>query len=100
MIDPQMSEPENMPREPDTAVSICREDDGSIQLVICAGTVAADIAAAFASLPADTWMAGIQTEWFSGEKDCEGQDFEDEDHVYPLTTILMEPAEAPAEAIP
>jgi hypothetical protein len=58
------------------------------------GVTAADIAAAFASLPADAWMLGIQVEWFSRTNDCQGQDFEDEDHFLPLTAILMRPATA------
>ena len=92
-IDPQMSEPENMPRGPGTAVSICREDDGSIMAVFGAGVRAADLATAFASLPADARVAGIYTEWFSQEDDCEGQDLPDEGHCYPLVSVLLAPLE-------
>jgi hypothetical protein len=95
-----MSEPETMPEDPKTTVAIHRHDDGSTEVVFMAGVTAADIAAAFASLPADTWMTGIQVEWFSRANNCEGQEFEDEDHCLPLTEILMmhAPAELPAEA--
>lgn len=75
--------------EPD----IVREDDGSIMAVFGAGVTAADPATAFASLPADAWVADITTSWFSEQEDCEGQDLPDEGHCYPLVSFLLAPAE-------
>ena len=42
-------------------------------------------------------MASITTDWYSQEDDCEGQDFPDDMHAYPVTSVVMEPAELPAE---
>ncbi len=56
---------------------------------------AAGLAGAFASLPDDAWVADT-TAWYSGKKDCEGQDDPDEDHVYPVVCVLLIPAELPA----
>ena len=42
--------------DPPTAVGIERQDDGSIVATFCAGATAADLATAFASLPADAWV--------------------------------------------
>jgi hypothetical protein len=82
-----------MPGEPEIAVGIERDDNGSIMMTFGGGSQAADLAAAFASLPADAWVAGIHTEWFSQEDDCEGQDLPDEGHCYPLVSVLLAPAE-------
>lgn len=73
-----MSEPENMPGDPNTDVDICRHDDGSIVMVFGAGTPASDLATAFASLPRDAWMPDITKTWFSEQNDCEGQDVPDD----------------------
>jgi len=86
-----------IPEEPDTAVDIHCEDDGSIELVFGGGVSAADLAAGFASLPADAWVASISTEWHSERNDCEGQDFPDEAHVHPVTSMLLMLAELPSE---
>lgn len=88
-----MSELESMPGEPDTAVGIERNDDGSIAAVFGGGATAADLATAFASLPADTWVSDVLTRWFAESDECEGQDVPDEGHVYPpVVSIFLEPA--------
>ncbi len=87
-----------MPGDPDTAVGIMRDDDGSIMVTFGGGVTAADLAAAFAALPADTWVADITTSWYSGKEDCEGQGFPDNDHCFPVTCVELLPAELPARA--
>lgn len=89
----------SMPEEPDpeTGVSVYREEDGSICVVFGDEVSAADIAAAFAGLPADAWVAGTGTTWFSGHYGCEGQSIPDEDHQHPVISVLMLPAELPSE---
>jgi hypothetical protein len=114
-----MNEP-TMPEEPKANVGIHRDEDGSIHLTFGPGVTAADFIAAFAAIPADhevddiftIWyckaegftaipadheMTLIRPTWFSEAGDCAGQDLPDEVHVFPVTTMLMEPAELPAE---
>jgi hypothetical protein len=78
--------------EPD----IVRDDDGSIMTVFGGGVTAAGLAVVFASLLGDAWVADTTTAWYSGKKDCGGQDDPDEDHVYPVVCVLLIPAELPA----
>lgn len=85
-----------MPEEPD-AVGIYREDDGGIMVIFGEGVTAADIAAAFATLPADHEMSAIETTWYSEAENCEGQDLPDEEHIHPVISIFMEPAEVPSQ---
>jgi hypothetical protein len=88
-----------MPGEPDpeAGVSVYRDDDGSIAIVFGDEVTAADLAAAFASLPADAWVAGTGTTWFSEREGCQGQDEPDEDHIHPVISVLLEPAELPSD---
>jgi hypothetical protein len=37
-------------------------------------------------------VVDIHTAYFSDEDDCEGQDVEDEDHVFPVVSVLLAPA--------
>jgi hypothetical protein len=64
------------------------------------GTQAADPAAVLAGLPGDAWVADISTSWYSEQEDCEGQDFPDDDHCFPMTCVALLPAELPARAAP
>jgi len=88
-----------MPEEPD-AIGICCEDDGGIMVIFSEGVTAADISAAFATLPADAWVAGISTDWYSGAEDCQGQSFEDAEHIHPVISIFLERAEIEAGVSP
>jgi hypothetical protein len=87
----------NIPEDPDTAVGVYRDDDGSIAVVFGDEVTAADLAVAFASLPADAWVASTGTTWFSEHEGCQGQDEPDEDHIHPEISVLMLPAELPSE---
>ena len=89
-------DPQTMPEEPD-AVDIERSDDGTIVVTFGARVTAADITAAFATLPSDAWVADIGTTWFNEAEDCQGQDFEDEEHTWPVISVFMEPAVLAAE---
>jgi hypothetical protein len=77
---------------------IVRDDDGSIVVTFGGGTQAAALAAAFASLPEDAWVADISTSWFSDKEDCEGQGFPDDDHCFPVVCVAVLPAELSAGA--
>ena len=71
---------------------IVRDDDGSIMVTFGGGTPAATLAAAFASLPADAWVADIFTSWYSEQEDCKGQGFPDDDHCFPVIWVALLPA--------
>ena len=92
-----MTEPVRMPGDPQTDVSIIREDDGTIVAIFTAFMKAADLAAAFASLPADAWIADVRTVWISGHEGCPGQEVPDEEHDCPIVYVILEPEEAPSE---
>ena len=50
----------SMPEDPQTNVRIHREDNGTIVVAFGACMTAADLAAAFASLPADAWISNSE----------------------------------------
>lgn len=91
-----MSERVTMPGEPETLVHIRREDNGTIMVVFGACMTAADLAAAFASLPADAWISNIETTWLSQLHGCRGQDHPDEAHRIPVGRIFLRPEKAEA----
>jgi hypothetical protein len=77
---------------------VARDDDGAITVTFGGGTQAAALAAALASLPADAWVADISTSRYSGEAGCKGQGFPDDHHCFPVTCVVLLPAEMPARA--
>ena len=91
-----MNEP-GMPAEPETSIGIERNDDGSVVVVFSGGATAADLATAFASLPADHQVDDIFTRWFSEAEECTGQDEPDQEHDWPVVSLFLEPAELPSE---
>ena len=89
-----MNEP-TMPEEPKANVGIHRDEDGSIHLTFGPGVTAADFITAFAAIPADHQVSDIFTVWYCEAEGCEGQVDRDEEHVFPVSTLFMDPAELP-----
>ena len=72
-----------------------RDDGGSILAVFGGRVTTAGLAGAFASLPVNAWVPDTITTWYSGKKDCEGQDDPDEDRDYPVVCVLLIPRSCP-----
>jgi len=78
--------------ELDSEVDIHREDDGSICLTFGAGVEVRDLRVALESLPEDSVFTDITVSWFCGAEDCGGIDLPDDEHDFPVLTLIMEPA--------
>jgi hypothetical protein len=84
----------SMPEDPQTNVRIRGEDSGTIVVAFGACMTAADLAAAFASLPADAWISNSETTWFSQLHGCKGQVTPDEAHRILVGRIFLRPETA------
>jgi hypothetical protein len=73
-------------------VDIHREDDGLICVTFGAGTEVGEIRGALESLPGDSAVNDVVVSWFCGADDCEGIEVPDEEHEFPVLTLIMEPA--------
>ena len=76
----------------DSDVDIHREDDGMICVTFGAGTEVSEIRAALESLPVDSALNDVVVSWFCGAHDCEGIETPDDEHEFPVLTLIMEPA--------
>ncbi len=71
------------------AVQIENPDPGVHALTWGQGVSAADLAEAFASLPSDAVVGGVDVAFFCEADQCEGSPVEDDDHVSGVLTLLV-----------
>jgi uncharacterized repeat protein (TIGR03917 family) len=75
--------------QPRTCVAVSREDDGDVWLTLGPGVTAADLAQELAKLPPGYTLMDVIVNYYNGDDDdCDGQDFMDEVHQYPIMTLV------------
>ncbi len=73
---------------------IVHEDDSSIMVTFGGGRRPPTWPQSSPASRGTPGVADISTSWYSEQEDCEGQDFPDDDHCFPMTCVALLPARA------